>query len=71
MGRPRLHRKDLPKRMYLIDGIYYYFPKGAKPINLGRDEDAALRQYRKRPAARAAEDYGRHHGPLFGRGHSH
>lgn len=53
MGRPRLHRKDLPKRLYVIDGIYYYFPKGAKPINLGTDEDAALRQYRKHVPLRA------------------
>lgn len=47
MGRPRLQRKDLPKRLYLRNSNYIYRPKGAKPINLGADYDDALRQYRK------------------------
>jgi integrase len=47
MGRPRQHRKDLPKRLNVIFGIYYYRPKEGKPINLGREEAEALRRYRE------------------------
>lgn len=47
MGRPRIHRKDLPKRLNVIAGIYYYRPKDGKPINLGKDQNEALRRYRE------------------------
>jgi integrase len=37
MGRKRLHDKHLPIRVYLDHGTYWFRPKDAKPVNLGRD----------------------------------
>jgi integrase len=37
MGRKRLHDKHLPLRVYLDHGTYWFRPKNAKPVNLGRD----------------------------------
>jgi integrase len=45
MGRKRKSDKHLPQRVYLVHGTYYYRPKGAKPLNLGRDFAAALAKY--------------------------
>ena len=45
MGRIRKLDKHLPRRVYLVHGSYYFRPKGAKPINLGKDLAAALAKY--------------------------
>ncbi|WP_291990903.1 tyrosine-type recombinase/integrase, partial [Luteitalea sp.] len=59
MGRRRIHRRDLPERMYCDRGVYYLWPKG-RPKHWFRDADgrplslaAALAEYGKlvdRPA---------------------
>lgn len=45
MGRRRKHDKHLPARVYLVHGSYWFRPKGAKPVNLGRDLGVALAKY--------------------------
>lgn len=45
MGRKRLSRHELPRRVYERHGAYYFHPKGAKPIWLGRDLPEALAAY--------------------------
>ena len=45
MGRKRRQDNHLPRRVYLVHGSYYFRPKAAKPVNLGRDLAAALSQY--------------------------
>ena len=45
MGRKRTRDKHLPQRVYLDHGTYWFRPKGAKPVNLGRDLAAALGKY--------------------------
>ena len=45
MGRRRKHDKHLPQRMYLHHASYWFRPKHAKPINLGRDLAGALARY--------------------------
>lgn len=42
MGRPRKHRLDLPKRVYLEDGRYRYKPAEGKPVELGSKLGEAL-----------------------------
>lgn len=45
MGRKRRQDNHLPRRVYLVHGSYYFRPKAAKPVNLGRDLGAALSKY--------------------------
>jgi integrase len=45
MGRKRLHDKHLPLRVYLDHGTYWFRPKDAKPVNLGRDLAAMFAKY--------------------------
>lgn len=45
MGRRRRQDKHLPRRMYLVCGTYWFVPKGARKVNLGRDFAAALAKY--------------------------
>lgn len=45
MGRIRRQDKHLPRRVYLVHGSYYFRPKGAKPVNLGRDLALAIAKY--------------------------
>lgn len=45
MGRKRRLDKHLPQRMYLVCGSYYFRPRDAKPVNLGRDLAEALAAY--------------------------
>jgi integrase len=45
MGRKRTRDKHLPQRVYLDHGTYWFRPKGAKPVNLGRDLGEALAKY--------------------------
>lgn len=47
MGRPRIRNRDLPGRLRLQDGIYYFRPKVGKSKPLGRDRAEALSQYFK------------------------
>lgn len=51
MGRKRIHRRDLPERMYCDRGVYYFWPKG-QPKRWFRDANdvplslaAALAEY--------------------------
>ena len=45
MGRTRISRKDLPSRMYLHHGSFYFVPKEGKKVNLGRDYGDAIALY--------------------------
>lgn len=47
MGRPRKHNKDMPARVYLTRGWWFFVPKGAPAIKLakGDDKPGALRAY--------------------------
>lgn len=45
MGRRRTRDRHLPERLYLERGTYWFRPKGAKPINFGRDYGPALTKY--------------------------
>lgn len=54
MARPRKQRRDLPKRLYVEDGIYVYRPKQGSRQSLGKDLDEALRKYRKLNPLRGA-----------------
>jgi integrase len=45
MGRRRTRDKHLPQRVYLDHGTHWFRPKGAKPVNLGRDFGEALAKY--------------------------
>ena len=45
MGRRRRADTHLPRRMYLVCGTYWFVPKDAKKVNLGRDLAAALAKY--------------------------
>jgi integrase len=45
MGRKRTRDKHLPQRVYLDHGTYWFRPKGAKAVNLGRDLGEALAKY--------------------------
>ena len=47
MGRPRKHDTDMPSRVYLSRGWWFFVPKGAPKIKLAREDDrsAALRAY--------------------------
>lgn len=45
MGRTRTRDKHLPQRMYLERGIYWFRPKGAKPVHCGRDLAEAIARY--------------------------
>lgn len=45
MGRRRKHDKHLPQRVYLKNGTYWFRPKDARPVNLGRDLGVALARY--------------------------
>jgi integrase len=45
MGRKRTRDRHLPPRVYLKNGTYWFIPKGAKPVNLGRDLSEALAKY--------------------------
>lgn len=47
MGRPRIRNKDLPQRVRLLDGVYYFRPKAGKSIRLGKDRTEALSEYFK------------------------
>lgn len=47
MGRRRKHNLDMPARVYLTRGWWFYVPKGAKAVKLAREDDraGALRAY--------------------------
>jgi integrase len=45
MGRQRLSRKDLPRRMYHYHGAYYFISADGKRIRLGSDYGVAMRAY--------------------------
>lgn len=47
MGRPRKHAKDMPARVYLSRGWWFFTPKGAPKVKLAREDDkpGALRAY--------------------------
>ena len=45
MGRRRRHDKHLPQRVYLNHGTYWFRPKDARAVNLGRDLASALARY--------------------------
>lgn len=45
MGQRRKSNKHLPRRMYLVHGSYWFRPKDAKAVNLGRDLGVALAKY--------------------------
>lgn len=45
MGRIRIARKDLPRRMYFDHGAYYFRGKDNKRVTLGRDYAEAMRKY--------------------------
>ena len=45
MGRPRIHNKGLPARVYLSHGSYFFRPRPGTIINLGRDFAQAMRAY--------------------------
>jgi hypothetical protein len=53
MGRRRIHRRDLPERMYCDKGVYYFWPKG-RPKHWFRDADG-----RPLSLAAALAEYGR------------
>jgi integrase len=45
MGRRRTRDPHLPERLYLERGTYWFRPKGAKPINCGREYGPAITKY--------------------------
>lgn len=45
MGRRRKYDSHLPRRLYCVEGTYWFRPKDAKGINLGRDLAEALAHY--------------------------
>lgn len=45
MGRRRKHDRHLPQRVYLKNGTYWFIPKDAKPVKLGRELAEALAKY--------------------------
>lgn len=47
MGRRRKHNTDMPQRVYLTRGWWFFIPKGAPAVKLAREEDkaGALRAY--------------------------
>lgn len=45
MGRTRINRKDLPRRMYFEHGAYYFVALDKKRTHLGRDFGEAMRAY--------------------------
>jgi integrase len=45
MGRRRKTDKQLPQRLYLVHGSYWFRPKVGKPQNFGRDLGVALAKY--------------------------
>jgi integrase len=45
MGRKRRLDRHLPQRMYLVCGTYWFVPKGAPKVKLGRDLAEALAKY--------------------------
>ena len=45
MGRPRIHNKGLPARVYLSHGSYFFRPKAGRTVNLGRDFAHAMAEY--------------------------
>lgn len=45
MGRKRRHDTHLPQRLYVDHGTYWFRPKDAKAVNLGRDLAEALARY--------------------------
>lgn len=45
MGRKRKHGRDLPQRVYLNHGAYYFVAKDGEWIWLGKDRRNALRRY--------------------------
>lgn len=45
MGRRRRHDKHLPQRVYLNHGTYWFRPKAARAVNLGRDLASAIARY--------------------------
>jgi integrase len=45
MGRRRKYDRHLPQRVYCDHGTYWFRPKDAKPVNLGRDLAEALSRY--------------------------
>lgn len=45
MGRPRIHNKGLPARVYLSHGSYFFRPKAGRTVNLGREFAQAMAEY--------------------------
>src|ERR1043166_3477153 len=45
MGRTRKSRTDLPRRVYLDHGAYFFVPKVGPKMHLGRDLAIALKKY--------------------------
>lgn len=56
MGRKRKHNRDLPERVYIQHGTYYYVPWRGSKIRLGRDFVAAMNRW--------AEVTGKSRGPI-------
>jgi integrase len=45
MGRPRKYNRDLPERVYIQHGTYYYVPWRGSKIRLGRDFVSAMTRW--------------------------
>ena len=45
MGRRRKHRRDLPQRVYLHHGGYFFVPREGAKVNLGRDFAQAMARW--------------------------